>query len=162
MEQQTSTMQDDVLSITGDAQWHCRSCTNVFQIRGKRDSHHRKTHQQRSGRKEIIGLNRQLQRSNTETFECLCGKKYMMVQGLFRHQRTCKVRLDVLKAERIQHDTEQGLSVELILLTVETEQEANSEGMRLEVEDTVGDLIIIDNYYNLAVCRECGVRISFE
>lgn len=72
-------------------EWKCRSCENVFETRGRRDRHHKKTHQ-----RSAIGKSGGLQVAREEMegeevgkFVCQCGKEYEEGYALMRHQQNC-------------------------------------------------------------------------
>jgi hypothetical protein len=136
--------------------WHCRSCSKAFATRGIRDAHHRREHQ-RVLITEASGVQRQVERTVDGKFECICGKVYSRGQGLNRHQSKCGGVIDALESEAVEDGIELGMAMEAKLLIVD---EANTEGM--EAEDCQNLPIDIDNYYNVLVCKECGIGIPFE
>lgn len=81
-------------------EWHCRSCTQVFDTRGKRDNHHRREHQNVT----IVdrGLRKQLERSRNGKFECICRNMYLTVGALTKHRKKCKIASDILNTREVE------------------------------------------------------------
>ena len=68
-------------------QWQCRNCDQVFETRGKRDSHQRKEHHNTAiTDNELISVKRS---TTSKEFGCPCGKTFSYGQSLKRHAKTC-------------------------------------------------------------------------
>jgi hypothetical protein len=71
------------------AEWICNDCDEGFETKGRRDGHRERTHRQ----KILVGVNHHgMTRSENGKFICECGKDYMAVQSLKRHQKNCKTK----------------------------------------------------------------------
>jgi len=69
-------------------QWQCHTCDQVFETRGKRDSHQRKKHQKiaiTDNEQVIVGRS-----ATSKEFCCPCGKTFPYAHSLKRHTKTCK------------------------------------------------------------------------
>jgi len=80
-------------------EWKCRSCTGVFETRGRRDAHHRFEHQGLAN-----GTEGQSRRSMSGRFECQCGKAYQRAQELKRHQKKCETPVAILEATVVEEE----------------------------------------------------------
>ena len=89
--------------------WHCRSCSSVFETRGKRNAHQRRVHQTLTTT-AVLGVSSTLVRCQDGAFRCTCGKGYPSAQSLMRHQKKCELAADVLGAQLIEEEgTRHGL-----------------------------------------------------
>jgi hypothetical protein len=68
-------------------EWKCRSCESIFESRGRRDRHHKKTHQ-RSGAGKSGGLQVEREEEGGK-FVCQCGREYDEARSLMRHREKC-------------------------------------------------------------------------
>jgi hypothetical protein len=84
------------------SEWHCRSCTQVFNTRGKRDAHYRREHQIVTTVKTQSGGKNMIKRSENGNFKCVCGNNYMLATSLKRHQKGCDLTADTLGVEMIE------------------------------------------------------------
>src|SRR5436190_16001496 len=71
------------------SQWICTSCGSGFETKGKRDSHHRKEHANRSTNPYSESLNNRTRGSNDGRLTCICGRVYKRAQSLNRHRTSC-------------------------------------------------------------------------
>jgi hypothetical protein len=75
-----------MITIENQEQWKCRSCTQSFDIRDRRDTHYKREHQRNvsgaRGNTENMGI----RRAEGEQFACICGKKFWHVFSLRRYE----------------------------------------------------------------------------
>ena len=61
----------------------------MFESKGKRDSHHRKEHQNRYTIPHCEALNSRTRDSNDGALTCVCGRRYQHARSLNRHRTSC-------------------------------------------------------------------------
>lgn len=64
--------------------WSCRHCTEIFDTKGKRDSHYKKFHQESTKDTTI-------QRNKDGKFVCTCETNFTTLGALHKHQKTCTI-----------------------------------------------------------------------
>ena len=68
----------------------CKHCGEVFPSKERYQVHYRRVHQNeirmRHSEQEQISMHL----SDTEKFDCICGKGYNIGQSLYRHQKSCQ------------------------------------------------------------------------
>jgi hypothetical protein len=89
-----------------DNTWDCRSCRLQFDSRGKRDAHHRKTHQKLAIAESLSGHKMSVRRSTTGKFDCSCGKEFLHAQSLQLHYKRC---YEPIENEVESSENEQGM-----------------------------------------------------
>jgi hypothetical protein len=71
------------------SEWTCNSCGSGFETRGRRDSHHRKEHQNVLIERHGDSLRHELRRSRQGKFFCECKREYETSQALKKHRTRC-------------------------------------------------------------------------
>lgn len=100
-------LDDTIEESENDNTWNCRSCGLRFDSRGRRDAHHRKTHQKLAIAKSSSRGNNTLsvRRSTTGKFGCSCGKEFSHTQSLQLHYKRCS---ESIETEVESSENEQG------------------------------------------------------
>lgn len=92
-------------TITNEEQWKCRSCVRVFDTKGKRDAHHKRTHQVAAVDRSGIA---HTHRSVDGKFVCECGNGYHRSQALKRHKESCYAAIAMIEGGGISLEQEEG------------------------------------------------------
>ena len=91
------------------SQWICSSCGTGFETKGKRDSHHRKEHQNVSHIKPGDCLEHELRRSRHGKFICECRREYETGQALRKHKTRCIHGILGERPESVQEQLSKGI-----------------------------------------------------
>src|SRR4051794_17452236 len=76
-------------TIENQEQWKCRSCTNTFNTRGRRDAHYKREHQTETSAASRNYEKRSTGRTEQGKFVCTCGKNFWRAYSLRQHEQGC-------------------------------------------------------------------------
>jgi len=68
----------------------CKHCGEVFPSKGNYQVHFCRYHQNNIKTQNINEFETTKLRSETQKFECICGKSYEIYQSIQRHQKACQ------------------------------------------------------------------------
>ena len=68
----------------------CKHCGEVFLSKGTYQVHFRRNHQNDIKTQASNTVETTTSRSETQKFECICGKSYEIYQSIYRHQKSCQ------------------------------------------------------------------------